>query len=93
MVFTFATIIALGLAARWIIGAVRGEGGGTYDLAARDVQIQRLREEVDALQGEVRRLSEEQSFMVRLLADGGAQSAGGALAAPARPQGPNPETT
>jgi hypothetical protein len=41
----------------------------------------------------VRRLAEEQSFMVRLLSEGGARPAGGALSAPERPDGPNPETT
>jgi len=87
-------IIAIGLAARWVIGAWKGEGrgGGGYELASRDAQIQRLREEMDGLHAEVRRLAEEQSFMVRLLSEGGARTAG-ALSAPERPDGPNPETT
>ena len=90
-----ATIIALGLAAKWVIGALKSGGGreGGYELASRDAQIQRLREEMDALNGEVRRLAEEQSFMVRLLSEGGARPAGGALSAPQPPDGPNPETT
>ena len=90
---TVAMIIALGLAARWVIGALKGGGGGGYELASRDAQIQRLREEMDGLHGEVRRLAEEQSFMVRLLSEGGTHPAGGALSAPERPDGPNPETT
>lgn len=91
---TVAMIIALGLAAKWVIGALKGSGGGGgYELASRDAQIQRLREEMDGLHGEVRRLAEEQSFMVRLLAEGGVRPAGGALSAPERPDGPNPETT
>jgi hypothetical protein len=91
---TVAMIIAIGLAARWVITALKGRGGeGGYELASRDAQIQRLREEMDGLHGEVRRLAEEQSFMVRLLAEGGARPAGGALSAPERPDGPNPETT
>jgi hypothetical protein len=91
---TIAMIIAIGLAARWVITAIKGEGGGGggYELASRDAQIQRLREEMDGLHGEVRRLAEEQSFMVRLLSEGGARPAG-ALSAPERPDGHNPETT
>lgn len=87
-----ATIIALGLAAKWVIGALKSNRGDGYELASRDAQIQRLREEVDALNGEVRRLAEEQSFMVRLLSEG-ARPAGGALSATQPPTGPNPETT
>jgi hypothetical protein len=86
-------IIALGLAAKWVITSLKGGGGDGYELASRDAQIQRLREEMDGLHGEVRRLAEEQSFMVRLLSEGGARPAGGALSAPERPDGPNPETT
>ena len=91
MLLTILLIIAIGLSARWVIAAWKGEGGG-YDLAARDAQILSLREEVDGLQAEVRRLAEEQSFMVRLLSEGGAPPAGAALSAPERPDGPNPET-
>lgn len=91
--FSIATIIALGLAAKWVITSLKGGGGDGYELASRDAQIQRLREEMDGLHGEVRRLAEEQSFMVRLLSEGGARPAGGALSAPERPDGPNPETT
>lgn len=90
---SIAVILATGLAARWVIGALRGgEGGGGYELASRDAQIQRLRDEVDSLNAEVRRLGEAQSFMVRLL-EGGAPPAATALDAPDRAQGPNPETT
>ena len=88
-----AAIIAIGLAARWVIGAWRSEGGGAgHDLASRDAQIQRLREEVDSLNAEVRRLGEAQSFMVRLL-ESGAPPAAAALNSPERAEGPNPETT
>jgi hypothetical protein len=87
---TIAAILAVGLAARWVIRAWPREGGG-YELASRDAQIQRLREEVDALNAEVRRLGESQSFMVRLL-EGGTPPAGTAPGTP-EPDGPNPETT
>ena len=90
---TVAMIIAIGLAARWVIGAFKSNDGAGYELASRDAQIQRLREEMDGLHAEVRRLAEEQSFMVRLLSEGGTHPAGGALSAPERPDGPNPETT
>jgi hypothetical protein len=40
------------------------------ELAARDAQLRRLREEVDGLHAEVRRLADEHSFMVRLLTEG-----------------------
>jgi hypothetical protein len=62
-------IVVAGLVARWVVTAWRGGGDG-LELAARDAQIRRLRDEMDALQSEVRRLSEEQSFMVRLLSAG-----------------------
>lgn len=39
--------------------------------APRDAEFRRLREEVDLLTSEVRRLSDEHSFMVRLLSEGG----------------------
>ena len=90
---SIATIIALGLAAKWVIGALKSGGGeGGYELASRDAQIQRLREEVDSLNAEVRRLGEAQSFMVRLL-ESGAPPAAAALNSPERAEGPNPETT
>lgn len=67
--FTIALILAVGLVARWLIEAARGGSDGRL-LASRDAQIQRLREEVDVLTSEVRRLGEEQSFMVKLLSEG-----------------------
>jgi len=83
-------ILVAGLVARWVITAWQGGGDG-YELAARDAQIKRLREEMDGLNAEVRRLAEEQSFMVRLLSEGGARSEETALPAPAQPLQPNPE--
>ncbi|HWK88865.1 MAG TPA: hypothetical protein VNP72_02695, partial [Longimicrobium sp.] len=64
-----ALLMILGAALhRWTDPSARGHGGDS--LAARDAQMARLREEMDALQSEVRRLGEEQSFMVRLLSEG-----------------------
>lgn len=82
-------ILIAGMVARWVITAYHGGGDG-YELASRDAQIQRLREEMDGLNAEVRRLAEEQSFMVRLLSEGG-KPAGGALPAPGQAQDSNLE--
>ena len=84
-------ILVAGLVARWVITAWQGGGSDGYELAARDAQIKRLREEMDGLNAEVRRLAEEQSFMVRLLSDGGATAQEAAPPAPAQPLQPNPE--
>ena len=82
-------ILVAGMVARWVITAFHGSGEG-IELASRDAQIQRLREEVDGLQSEVRRLAEEQSFMVRLLSEG-RTPAGAALPAPEQAQDSNLE--
>jgi hypothetical protein len=85
-------ILVAGLLARWVFTAWQSGAGDGYELAARDAQIKRLREEMDGLHAEVRRLAEEQSFMVRLLSEGGAPADSAALPAPAQPlQQPNPE--
>ena len=84
-------ILVAGLVARWVITAVQSSSGGDgHELASRDAQIQRLREEVDGLQSEVRRLAEEQSFMVRLLSEG-QKPAEAALPAPEQAQDSNLE--
>ena len=84
-------ILVAGLVAKWIITAWQS-GGGTegHEIAARDAQIKRLREEMDGLQAEVRRLAEEQSFMVRLLSEG-TPAREAALPAPDAPLQSNPE--
>lgn len=88
MLSVILLLLVAGLVARWVITA--WPGGEGYELASRDAQIKRLREEMDGLHAEVRRLAEEQSFMVRLLSEG-APSTGAALPAPERPQQSNPE--
>ncbi|MBB4638839.1 hypothetical protein [Longimicrobium terrae] len=82
-------ILAVGLAARMVITALPRSTGDS-DIASRDAQIRGLREEMDTLQSEVRRLSEEQSFMVGLLGQGQTRSPG-ALPAPGLPTN-NPES-
>jgi hypothetical protein len=54
--------------ARWVIEAF--DGGRTQLPPGDGAELARLREEVDLLTSEVQRLSDEQSFMVRLLAEG-----------------------
>lgn len=84
-------ILVAGLVARWVITAWQGGGGGDgYELASRDAQIKRLTEEMDGLHAEVRRLAEEQSFMVRLLSDG-TPAREAALPEPEAPLQSNPE--
>ena len=80
-------ILVLGLVARWVVAALPGDG---LQLAARDAQIRQLRDEMDALQSEVRRLSEEQSFMVRLLAAGEARPTGALKPPTSEPQSETP---
>jgi hypothetical protein len=79
-------LLVLGLVARWVIAAVQA-GPARGDLAARDAEILRLREEVDALHAEVRRLADEQSFTLRLLGEGGPPR----RSLPRERQDPNPE--
>jgi hypothetical protein len=83
-------LLVAGLVMRWVITAWQGGGGDGYELAARDAQIKRLRDEMDGLHTEVRRLAEEQSFMVRLLSEG-TPAREAALPAPEAPLQSNPE--
>ena len=82
------TILVAGLVARWVVAS--WPGGDGHELAARDAQIRRLRDEMDTLQSEVRRLSEEQSFMVRLLSKGEGRSAGELPPPASEPQSESP---
>ena len=75
MMMALLYILALGLVARWVITAVQDRGRLGPDIVSRDAQIKRLRDEVDALSTEVRRLAEEQSFVMRLLEGGTRESA------------------
>jgi hypothetical protein len=81
-------ILVLGLVARWVIAAAQGRADGA-ELASRDAQLRRLREEVDGLHAEVRRLADEHSFMVRLLTEG--ERPRRDLPRPERTEDPNPE--
>lgn len=82
-------LLVLGLVARWVISAWQG-GAERAELTSRDAQIRRLREEMDTLHAEVRRLADEHSFMVRLLTEGDRPPR--ELPKPEHSPDPNPET-
>jgi hypothetical protein len=83
----FEVVIVLLLAAylgRWVLSG-SGRDAARLD-PAHTAELARLREEVDQLTAQVLRLQEEQSFTMRLLAEGG-----GAQEAPALEAGkPDP---
>jgi cell division protein FtsB len=72
---------------RWVVSGWSGREGARLD-PAHTAELARLREEVDQLTAQVLTLQEEQSFTMRLLAEGG-----GAREAPALEAGePDPTT-
>lgn len=92
-------LLVAALLARWVVSGL--SRGGTSELPAAHVaEVARLREEVDGLQAEVSRLSDEQSFLVRLLgaprpdAEAAETPAGSEPppAPPSAPGAPNQET-
>jgi cell division protein FtsB len=86
-------IFFLALIARWMITSAGGRGAPQLE-AQHTAELARLREEVDALTAQVVSLQDEQSFMMRLLTDGGAGADRTAIAPPERsPEAPsqNPE--
>ena len=62
-------VLVLGMVARWVLTSV-GQRGSPEIEARHAAEIARLREEMDQLQGQVMRLTDEQSFLTRLLAEG-----------------------
>ena len=72
---------------RWVLSGWTGRDAARLD-PGHTAELARLREEVDQLTAQMLRLQEEQSFTMRLLAEGG-----GAAPAPALPAGePDPTT-
>jgi len=72
---------------RWVLSGWAGRDAARLD-PGHTAELARLREEVDQLTAQVLRLQEEQSFTMRLLAEGG-----GAQGAPALEAGePDPTT-
>ena len=66
MLTTLFVLLVVAVLVRWIAAPMRG---GDRLSPAADAEVARLRAEVDALNAQVRRLGEEQSFMVALLSD------------------------
>lgn len=59
---------------RWVLSGAAGRGATQLD-PAHTAELARLREEVDQLTAQVMHLQEEQSFTMRLLAEGAAARA------------------
>lgn len=81
-------LLVTALLARWVAQGV-GARAARPELGDAQAEVARLREEVDALSAEVRRLSDEQSFLVRLL---GAPAESPPNPAPAPGGAPNQES-
>jgi hypothetical protein len=64
-------LLLLAYLVRWVASGIGGREAGRLD-PAHTAELARLREEVDQLTAQVLRLQEEQSFTMRLLAEGGA---------------------
>ena len=79
-------LLLLAYLGRWVLSGAGGRDAARLD-PANTAELARLREEVDQLTAQVLRLQEEQSFTMRLLAEGG-----GARPAPA-PEAGEPEPT
>jgi cell division protein FtsB len=79
-------LLLLAYLGRWVLSGAGGREAARLD-PAHTAELARLREEVDQLTAHVLRLQEEQSFTMRLLAEGG-----GARPAPA-PDAGEPEPT
>jgi len=91
MVSFLLMMLILAMVARLVLTGVGGRGNPELE-ARHTAEIARLREEVDQLQSQVVRLSDEQSFLTRLLAE--RESPAGELPPPGAPPGdPNPETS
>lgn len=67
MLSVFLFILALALLGRWIYGWA---GSGPTLAPHYEAEVARLRGEVDELNAQVSRLTEEQQFMMKLLGSG-----------------------
>ena len=63
-------LLLLAYLGRWVLSGAGGREAARLD-PAHTAELARLREEVDQLTAHVLRLQEEQSFTMRLLAEGG----------------------
>lgn len=80
-------LLVIAVLGRWVASGVGARDAARLD-PAHTAELARLREEVDQLTAQMLRLQEEQSFTMRLLAEGGA-----ARTPPPLPEGePDPTT-
>ena len=71
MLWEFALLLLLvAWLGRWVLSGASGREAARLD-PAHTAELARLREEVDQLTAQVLTLQEEQSFTMRLLAEGG----------------------
>ena len=73
-------LLAFAYLARWVVSGWGGRDAARLD-PGHTAELARLREEVDQLTAQVLRLQEEQSFTMRLLAEGAAAHGAPELAA------------
>ena len=78
-------LILLAWLGRWVLSATAAGRDAPRLDATATAEMARLREEVDQLTAQVARLQEEQSFTMRLLAEGDAARAAALPAAEADP--------
>lgn len=71
MLMTLFWLLIAAVLVRWVVSETRGRDSLS---PGAEAEVARLRAEVDLLTSEVRRLGEEQSFMVALLSDGERQA-------------------
>ena len=73
-------LLVVAVLVRWVASGVGGREAGRLD-PAHTAELARLREEVDQLTAQMLRLQEEQTFTMRLLAEGAAAREAPGLAA------------
>jgi hypothetical protein len=80
MFTTILLLLCVALLARWVVAGSGARGSPQLE-AQHTAELARLREEVDQLTAQMLRLQEEQTFTMRLLAEGTAARGAPGLAA------------